>query len=77
MPLIWQGVLILNFHCNLDWGKSASENGKRLNNENKDSGILRGDVNGNSNGIVKVDEWMLLRKMRTKSKKFSRNRLPV
>ena len=37
-------MLILNFHCNLDFGSRAStrENGKRINNEDKENGILRG-----------------------------------
>ena len=38
----FKSMVILSFHCNLDWGKSASEHGKRLNNEDKDSGILSG-----------------------------------
>lgn len=35
-------TLILNFHCNLDFGSKRSEGGKRINNEDKDSGILSG-----------------------------------
>lgn len=37
-------MLILNFHCNLDFGSRAStrENGKRINNEDKENGILSG-----------------------------------
>ena len=35
-------MLILNFHCNLDFGTRRSEGGKRINNEDKDSGILSG-----------------------------------
>ena len=35
-------MLILNFHCNLDFGTQRGENGKRINNEDKDSGILSG-----------------------------------
>ena len=35
-------MLILNFHCNLDFGTQRHENGKRINNEDKESGILSG-----------------------------------
>ena len=35
-------VLILNFHCNLDFGTQRSERGKRINNEDKENGILSG-----------------------------------
>ena len=35
-------TLILNFHCNLDFGTKRGESGKRINNEDKDSGILSG-----------------------------------
>ena len=35
-------MLILNFHCNLDFGTQRRENGKRINNEDKESGILSG-----------------------------------
>jgi len=35
-------MLILNFHCNLDFGTRRGEGGKRINNEDKDSGILSG-----------------------------------
>ena len=36
-------MLILNFHCNLDFGSRGSiPNNKRINNEDKDSGILSG-----------------------------------
>jgi len=35
-------TLILNFHCNLDFGTRRGEGGKRINNEDKDSGILSG-----------------------------------
>ena len=35
-------VLILNFHCNLDFGTKRGEGEKRINNEDKDSGILSG-----------------------------------
>ncbi len=33
-------TLILNFHCNLDFGTRRSDAGKRLNNEDTDNGIL-------------------------------------
>ncbi len=33
-------MLILNFHCNLDFGTQRRENGKRINNEDKENGIL-------------------------------------
>ena len=35
-------MLILNFHCNLDCGRQHRENGKRINNEDKENGILSG-----------------------------------
>ena len=35
-------MLILNFHCNLDFGTRRRENGKRINNEDKENGILSG-----------------------------------
>ena len=35
-------MLILNFHCNLDYGTQHHENGKRINNEDKENGILSG-----------------------------------
>ena len=35
-------MLILNFHCNLDFGTQRGDRGKRINNEDKDSGILSG-----------------------------------
>lgn len=35
-------MLILNFHCNLDFGTQHRENGKRINNEDKENGILSG-----------------------------------
>ncbi|MBP5289992.1 MAG: outer membrane beta-barrel protein, partial [Paludibacteraceae bacterium] len=35
-------TLILNFHLNLDWGSRRGEQGKRINNEDNDSGILSG-----------------------------------
>ena len=35
-------TLILNFHLNLDWGSRRGEQGKRINNEDHDSGILSG-----------------------------------
>ena len=35
-------MLILNFHCNLDFGTQRRENGKRINNEDKENGILSG-----------------------------------
>ena len=38
-------TLILNFHCNLDFGTRRGENGKRINNEDTDNGILRGGKN--------------------------------
>ena len=33
-------TLILNFHCNLDFGTRRSDAGKRINNEDTDNGIL-------------------------------------
>ena len=35
-------MLILNFHCNLDFGTQHRESGKRINNEDKENGILSG-----------------------------------
>ncbi len=35
-------MLILNFHCNLDFGTQRGEHGKRINNEDKENGILSG-----------------------------------
>ena len=35
-------MLILNFHCNLAFGTQRRENGKRINNEDKENGILSG-----------------------------------
>ena len=35
-------MLILNFHCNLDFGTQRGEPGKRINNEDKENGILSG-----------------------------------
>ena len=35
-------MLILNFHCNLDFGTQHRENGKRINNEDKENGLLSG-----------------------------------
>ncbi len=35
-------MLILNFHCNLDFGTQRGDAGKRINNEDKESGILSG-----------------------------------
>ena len=35
-------MLILNFHCNLDFGTQRRESGKRINNEDKENGILSG-----------------------------------
>ena len=35
-------MLILNFHCNRDFGTQRRENGKRINNENKENGSLSG-----------------------------------
>ena len=35
-------TLILNFHCNLDFGTKRGDSDKRINNEDKDSGILSG-----------------------------------
>ena len=35
-------MLILNFHCNLDFGTQRGELGKRINNEDKENGILSG-----------------------------------
>ena len=36
----YRQVLILNFHCNLDFGTQHGERGKRINNEDKENGIL-------------------------------------
>lgn len=38
----YRQVLILNFHCNLDFGTQHGERGKRINNEDKENGILSG-----------------------------------
>lgn len=38
----YRKVLILNFHCNLDFGTQHGERGKRINNEDKENGILSG-----------------------------------
>ena len=35
-------MLILNFHCNLDFGTQRGDAGKRINNEDKENGILSG-----------------------------------
>ena len=35
-------MLILNFHCNLDFGTQRQDSGKRINNEDKENGILSG-----------------------------------
>ena len=35
-------MLILNFHCNLDFGTQRRDAGKRINNEDKENGILSG-----------------------------------
>jgi len=35
-------TLILNFHCNLDFGTKRGAGGKRINNEDKENGILSG-----------------------------------
>ena len=35
-------MLILNFHCNLDFGTQRREHDKRINNEDKENGILSG-----------------------------------
>ena len=35
-------MLILNFHCNLDFGTQRRDSGKRINNEDKENGILSG-----------------------------------
>ena len=35
-------MLILNFHCNLDFGTQRRDSGKRINNEDTESGILSG-----------------------------------
>ena len=35
-------MLILNFHCNLDFGTQRGDSGKRINNEDKENGILSG-----------------------------------
>lgn len=38
----YRQVLILNFHCNLDFGMQHGERGKRINNEDNENGILSG-----------------------------------
>lgn len=38
----YRQVLMLNFHCNLDFGTQHGERGKRINNEDKENGILSG-----------------------------------
>lgn len=38
----YRQVLILNYHCNLDFGTQHGERGKRINNEDKENGILSG-----------------------------------
>lgn len=38
----YRQVLILNFHCKLDFGTQHGERGKRINNEDKENGILSG-----------------------------------
>lgn len=38
----YRQVLILNFHCNLDFGTQHGERGKRINYEDKENGILSG-----------------------------------
>ncbi|MBO5362094.1 MAG: TonB-dependent receptor [Paludibacteraceae bacterium] len=38
----YRQVLSLNFHCNLDFGTQHGERGKRINNEDKENGILSG-----------------------------------
>lgn len=38
----YRQVLILNFHCNLDFGTQHGERGKRINNEDNENGILSG-----------------------------------
>ncbi len=35
-------MLILNFHCNLDFGTQRRDSDKRINNEDKENGILSG-----------------------------------
>ena len=35
-------TLILNFHCNLDFGSRRGDSSKRINNEDSDNGILSG-----------------------------------
>jgi len=35
-------MLIFNFHCNLDFGTQRRDSGKRINNEDKENGILSG-----------------------------------
>ena len=35
-------MLILNFHCNLDFGTQRRDSSKRINNEDKENGILSG-----------------------------------
>ena len=35
-------MLILTFHCNLDFGTQRRDSGKRINNEDKENGILSG-----------------------------------
>ena len=38
----YRQMLILNFHCNLDFGTQRRDSGKRINNEDKENGILSG-----------------------------------
>jgi len=38
----YRQVLLLNFHVNLDFGIQHRESGKRINNEDKETGILSG-----------------------------------
>lgn len=35
-------TIISIFYCNLDFGTQRRENGKRINNEDKENGILSG-----------------------------------
>ena len=44
-------TLILNFHCNLDFGTKRGEGEKRINNEDKESGILSGTKSVKCNNL--------------------------
>lgn len=43
-------MLILNFHCNLDFGTQRRDSGKRINNEDKENGIL--SVRNNNSLVI-------------------------